>query len=85
MHAEETLNRVPSLLDLSAELVAELVVGEFLDLLESLVNLVRVLPRKVLGLLEEFSEFWHSRISRMTRDNISDQVKVWSAPAATCD
>ena len=47
------------LLDLVTELAAELALGELLGLLDAAVNLVRVLAREVLGLVEELSEVWH--------------------------
>jgi len=51
--AEETFDNVRGLLDLIAVLVAELALDEALGLLKPLVDLVRVLAREVLGLLDE--------------------------------
>jgi hypothetical protein len=38
---------------------AELLLGQFLGLLDALVHLVRMLARQFLGLLKKLTELWH--------------------------
>src|ERR1700743_2275683 len=57
--AEVALNRFPALLDLVTVLVTELLLGDILGLIDPVVDLVRVLSRHLLDLVDEPPEVWH--------------------------